>query len=545
MEPPRILLRHRAICSASVVATLVEPPRILLRHRAICSASVVATLVEPPRILLRHSLRVAENDAAPRGVGRRHCRLCAIMGSEGRWREGLEVGKLFEEFRVGASECPDVGVGECPGASEHTSGRPCAGADAGTGAASQGMSASASTGENEPILAPASPLAPAPADPSALASPAPAPAAAPAPVPAAALAPAVFRAKNRFVRAATCESLATEEGRMTPQLLDVYRELAAGGVGTIITGFANVLADDKPAPNMMGIYDDSFIDDYRELVAQAHAHDVRIVLQLVHGGSATRPRPRPRPRPRRADTRIIGPSAVENPKTGIVPEEATAADLHVVTAAFAAAARRAQAAGFDGVEIHAAHGYLLSQFLSPLLNRRTDKYGGSLANRTRLAAETLDACRREVGKGFPLFVKVNSSDGIAGGLSFEESLQAAKILVAHGASAIEVSGNWHACDVRDYGGRPFFEDYAVQLAHTVGVPVILTGGNRNFNVMEQLAAGKYAEGIAAFGLCRSLICEPDLVNRWQEDPRAEPRCTFCTACYKTPGHRCIHTQAYR
>lgn len=337
-----------------------------------------------------------------------------------------------------------------------------------------------------------------------------------------------LRAKNRFVRAATWENLATEEGRMTPELLAVYRELAAGGVGTILTGYAFVTPDEQPNPRMMGIYDDRFVDEYRALVDVVHEHGARIVLQVAYGGSATRLDP--------PSKRILGPSAVANPKTGIVPVEASEGDLAYLREAFSAAARRAQAAGFDGVELHAAHGYLLSQFLSPHLNRRTDAYGGSIENRTRFVAEVLDACRREVGDGYPLLVKLNSSDGVKGGLEPEDSLRAAAILAQHGADALEVSGDWHAYRVSACEGRPFFEDYAVRLAQEVPVPVILTGGNRRFDVMERLAR---EDGIAAFGLCRPLVCEPDLVNRWRKDPHAAPRCLSCNGCNSTPRHRCI------
>lgn len=392
----------------------------------------------------------------------------------------------------------------------------------------------------------------------------------------------MFRAKNRFVRAATCESLATDDGRAAPELLAVYRELARGGVGTIITGFANISPDDKPAPCMMGIYNDSFIEEWQPLTQLARECDTRIVLQVVYGGSASRTAVHP-----------LGPSAVANPKTGVVPREATPGELRAIVSAFAAAARRARAAGFDGVEIHAAHGYLLSQFLSPLLNGRNDEYGGSVENRTRLTVEVIEACRGEVGDDFPLFVKVNSSDGVAGGLTCADSLLASAAFAAAGASAIEVSGNWHACNVEDFAGHPFFEDYAVQLARRIDVPVILTGGNRDLVTMSQLAEN----GIAAFGLCRPLICEPDLPNRWHASlaelgdlsgsaaacdaavgpayaaglgaetrsaraavPDATtgsmhtvgldaqvvrevlaPHCTSCTKCYKTPGHRCVHT----
>lgn len=336
-----------------------------------------------------------------------------------------------------------------------------------------------------------------------------------------------LRAKNRFVRAATWEGLATDDGRMTPELLAVYRDLAAGGAGVIVTGYAYVTPDEQPNPRMMGVYDDRFVEEYRELVAVVHEQDARVVLQVVYGGSATRPDS--------PSQRILGPSAVVNPKTGVMPVEANAQDLVDLRNAFAAAARRAKQAGFDGVELHAAHGYLLSQFLSPHLNKRGDAYGGSLENRVRFLAEVVQACRCEVGAGYPLWMKLNSSDGVPGGLECEESLRAACLLAECGIDAIEVSGNWHACSPSACGNRPFFEDYAVRLASQAAVSVVLTGGNRDFAVMEDLAR---EANIAAFGLCRPLICEPDLPNRWQKHPQTPVCCTSCNACNYTEGHRC-------
>lgn len=337
-----------------------------------------------------------------------------------------------------------------------------------------------------------------------------------------------LRAKNRLVRAATYEALATESGRVTPKLQAIYEELARGGVGTIIVGYAHVERDEQPNPRMLGIYDDSFVGEYRTLVEAAHAHGTAIVSQLVYGGSSTKLRP--------PSKRILGPSAVPNPKTGIVPVEASVDDIRKLVQAFADAAARAQAAGFDGVELHAAHGYLLSQFLNPLLNRRTDGYGGSVENRARMLVEVVEAVRARVGDEFPVFVKMNSSDGVEGGLTEDDSLRAAKLLVACGATAIEVSGPWRACRVRDFEGEPFFAAYARRLAGELDAPVILTGGNRSFEAMERLSR---VDGIAAFGLSRPLICEPDLPNRWREDPQAKPRCISCNGCDDTPGHRCI------
>ena len=339
-----------------------------------------------------------------------------------------------------------------------------------------------------------------------------------------------LRAKNRLVRAATYEALADDGGHMTPELTAIYEELADGGVGTIIVGYARVMRNEQPNPRMLGIYDDSFVPEFQALTDMAHAHGTAIVSQIVYSGSATKLQPPSR--------RILGPSAVANPKTGIVPVEATVADLHELAQAFADAAARAQTAGFDGVELHAAHGYLLSQFLSPLLNRRRDEYGGALRNRARFLVEVVDAVRLRVGATFPLIVKLNSSDGVEGGLTEDDSIEAAKLLAAHGASAIEVSGNWRNCRVRDFDGEPFFAPYAKRLACEVDIPLILTGGNRRLDAMERLVV-ESAGGIAGFGLCRPLICESRLARRWRVDPQAKPRCVSCDKCSTTPGHRCI------
>lgn len=337
-----------------------------------------------------------------------------------------------------------------------------------------------------------------------------------------------MRAKNRLVRAATYEGLATADGRPTRELSAVYRELALGGVGTVIAGYAYVTADEQPNSNMLGLYDDSFVGAYRELVESVHFGGANIVSQIVYGGSASRLDP--------PSERILGPSAIANPKTGIVPVEATQRDIETLVAAFAAAARRARRAGFDGIELHAAHGYLLSQFLSPLFNRRTDVYGGSVENRVRIVVEAVEAIRRETGSDYPVLVKLNSSDGVQGGLSEEESVAAAKLLAAAGVSAIEVSGAWRTCKAKDFAGEPYFGRYAKRLAREIEIPVLLTGGNCRPAIMERMVR---ENGIAGFGLCRPLICEPDLPNRWAADPAYAPRCVFCNGCSLSPGHRCV------
>ena len=209
--------------------------------------------------------------------------------------------------------------------------------------------------------------------------------------------------KNRFVRSGLWMKAADEKGHITPDLIDTYKALADGGVGLIITEYTYIDANDQPNPRMIGMYDDSFISEWKEIIDYAHFKNVKIACQIAMGGSqsgfeASRHR------------RMIAPSAVLNRVTGIMPQEMTEADFKHVINCHAKAALRVKQAGFDAVQIHAAHGYLLSQFLTPYYNRRKDKYGGTLHNRARLIYEVVAAVRAAVGKDFPVMIKLNFDD---------------------------------------------------------------------------------------------------------------------------------------
>lgn len=363
-----------------------------------------------------------------------------------------------------------------------------------------------------------------------------------------------LEARNRIIRAATAESLAMPSGRPTSKLFDKYIELAEGGAGTIITGYAYVTPDGKPSEGALSICDDSFLEDYRELVAAVHERGARIVLQLVYGGSKSKvAHDDPRRLAPAADTPadwvpnvdIVGASALENLKTHLVPREATHGDLERIVQAFGTASARAESCGFDGVEIHAAHGYLLSQFLSRWFNVREDEYGGELRNRARLAIECVSAARSSVSDDFPLFVKVNNCDdledpvGARGGLSEDESAQVAKWLVKAGASCIEVSGDWHAVPSRDVAGEPFFAGFGARLASEIDVPIVVTGGWRRIDIIEEHLAH---DSIAAIGMSRPLIREPNLPNRWLEGNVKPSKCTACGYCQKYVGIPCVFRQ---
>ena len=399
-------------------------------------------------------------------------------------------------------------------------------------------------------------------------------------------------ARNRLVRSATAESLCTREGVHSPRLVSLYRELSQGGVGTIITGYAYVTLDGKPSERSLCLADDRSCDMLREMAEAVHRphgeepvivtkvpslEDMRkgakvktakhagaskgydgasLVVQLVYGGSKSKLDAADErwltdaiaptdPDIVRSNVAIVGPSAIENPATGLVPQQATHEDIARIEDAFGAAAARAQRCGVDGVEIHAAHGYLLSQFLDGRFNKRDDEYGGTLENRARFALECVKAVRHYVGPDFPVFVKLNCCDvlgdprGEHGGLSVDESLQVAEWLVEAGASCIDLSGDWHAAASEDVTGEPFFGDAGSRLAARLGdrAQVIVTGGWRDADTIS-----RYLEntGIAGVGMSRPLICQSVLPALWEVGESVHvSQCTSCNWCVGKPGIPCI------
>lgn len=237
--------------------------------------------------------------------------------------------------------------------------------------------------------------------------------------------------KNRFVRSATHDGLADELGHVTQELILHFEELARGGVGTIITGLTNVTDIEKIVPSQMAIYDDSFISEYKALTDAVHQHDTNIVVQLVCNGAQNSSQ---------TEGVLWAPSAIEGERTVAGATEMTAADIQSMKSAFVNGALRAQKAGFDGVQLHVAHGYLLSRFLTPFYNRRCDEYGSSTENRARVVVEVCHDIKSAVGPEYPVWIKINSSDFMDEGLTFEESKVICKMLQDAGASAIEVSG---------------------------------------------------------------------------------------------------------
>ena len=344
-----------------------------------------------------------------------------------------------------------------------------------------------------------------------------------------------MKLKNRVIRSATYDGLADESGHMTEELFRVYENLAKGGVGTIITGLTYVSDREEPIPRQMGIYNDSFIDEYKKLTEMSHQYDAKIILQIACLGSQTSPRP---------NVKVMwGPSAIEDLFYKTIPQAMTAQDILFVQSAFADAAFRAKEAEFDGVQMHVAHGYLLSKFLTPYYNRRTDCYGGSIENRARMVMETYQAIREKVGPEYPVLIKINCEDFMEQGMTFADCKYVCKELTKLGVNAIEISGGVPS-SMPDIGTvrkikaeqESYFKHYAAEIAQEIRVPVILVGGNRNITSLTEFLNKTSVEYIA---LSRPLICESNLINRWQSGEHDSVKCVSCNKCFRLGGTRCI------
>ena len=337
--------------------------------------------------------------------------------------------------------------------------------------------------------------------------------------------------RNRMLRSATWEGMCEPDGRPTEKLRRCYLDLARGGIGLIITGYAFVRPEGKQLPGKMGIHTDRFEADFRRLTEAVHSADASVAIQLVHAGGQTIART--------AGRQPLAPSAVQVDQYKELPAEMTARQIADVIDAFGQGAERARQWGFDGIQLHAAHGYLINQFLSPLTNRRRDDYGGSLDNRCRFLMAVYENVRRAVGEDFPVMAKLNGSDNLPGGLDVQDALYAARKLDAAGIDAIEISsgtpGSGKKGPIRDRITKPEREAYNLSLAGhfkaEVACPVMVVGGMRSYGTAEKAVE---QDGLDYVSFCRPLIREPDLAARWQKGDRRPAACISCSGCFK-PG----------
>src|SRR5712692_446996 len=357
-------------------------------------------------------------------------------------------------------------------------------------------------------------------------------------------------AVNRIVRAGTSETASGDSGEITDHLLEIYENLARNRVGLILSGHMFCHSRGRYATRQTGIHDDALLPGLTRLTSAVHRHRGKVFAQLAHAGSQSRV----------PENRPLAPSPVPNSLTGRMVEAATAAEIAEVIEAFAAGARRAVRAGFDGVHIHAANGYLISEFSSPLTNRREDEWGGSPQARDRFVLEVLKAVRREVPAGIAVTVKLGLQDAVPGGMQLSEGVRRGEILAAAGADAIEVSCNamrlpsdsakqYVAVTPRRALGdllmhrlmsaphpEAYFLEPARQLKRRVSKPIILVGGLRTPAIMEGIVERGDADFIA---LARPFIREPDLVPKLADGRLGPVACTSCNLCLMHESHHSL------
>lgn len=323
--------------------------------------------------------------------------------------------------------------------------------------------------------------------------------------------------KNRFVRSATHDRMGNLDGTISSRELDMYEALAKNDIGLIISGHSYVQHPyGRVRVNQNAIYADRYIEGYQRIAEILHRYGTRFVVQISHAGSLTTGFDAVE------GQTPVGPSAIKVPGSIAVPRELTEQEIEEIIDDFLKAAQRVQQAGCDGVQIHGAHGYLIAQFLSPYTNQRTDKWGGSIANRSRLLQRIVKGIRNCAGDKFPLLVKLDCVDPYSGPEYLQDVIYTAKVLKEIGVTALEISGgNWPECENEDY-----YIKEAEAIKKNMDIPVILVGGLRQFEKME---AYINEQRIDMVSLSRPFICEPDLIRRFQNG-QEKSSCRSCNYC---------------
>lgn len=336
---------------------------------------------------------------------------------------------------------------------------------------------------------------------------------------------------NRFVRSATADRLTEGPGHVSDKKIALYSLLAEGGVGLIITGITRVHPTGQTSLSQSSIDNDGCIPGLKRLTRAVHERGAKIALQLHHAGrEAARFR-------NSMNLEALAPSLVEDDPFYKGKHRAITEDeIWKVIRAYGDASKRAREAGFDAVQLHAAHAYFPSQFLSPFTNRRKDGWGGGLQNRLRFHHEIYRDIRKKAGDDYPVLVKLGVEDGFLGGLEFGEGLQAAERIAQWGVDALEISQGLRG---RDFEGTEFrtgidslekeayFRHWSKAVKKRVSAPVMMVGGLRTVALMEEVLDKGEADFIS---LCRPLVREPYIINDWKKGDRRRSACISCNKC---------------
>lgn len=352
--------------------------------------------------------------------------------------------------------------------------------------------------------------------------------------------------KNRLVRAATSETMATDDGGATDELVDLYSALARGGAGLIITGHIYVEPRGQYEPRQVGLDRDERVGPLARVTDAVHRLGGKIFAELSHAGSQSL----------MPEIRPLAPSIVPNAIFARPPVEMSDAEIEASIAAFGTAAARAKRAGFDGIHLHSGNGYLLSQFNSPFANRRTDRWGGDAGRRSKFMIEIYTAVRRAVGPDYPVTARLGIADAVDGGLALTDGLAIAARLAALGLDALEVTYGVMTSyreNIRPYAGtgrwraiadgmlhrsfsepvpEAYYRPFARAAKGAVDIPLILVGGLRSTQMMDEVIRSGDADFLA---MARPFVREPDLVNKIAAGRRGPVACVSCNVCFLHEG----------
>ncbi len=311
--------------------------------------------------------------------------------------------------------------------------------------------------------------------------------------------------KNRLVLPPIATARCDDNGLVNDAILDYYDEKTRGGwLGLAIIEHSFIAPEGRRRQKQLSAATDAAIPGLHRLAETVQRNGTPVILQINHTGSAADPSVTGLP--------AIGPSAVRHPTSaagGTVPDEMTPGDIARIVEVFRQAARRGREAGFDGVEIHSAHGYLLNQFYSPLTNRRQDAYGGDVAGRVKIHLEVIEAVRAEVGPEYPVLLRLGACDYLPGGSVTEDAVAAARLFVAAGVDIIDITGGMIGYDIPGVREPGWFAPVAAAVRAAIPAPVILTGGISDAGTAERLLAEGKADLI---GVGRAMVKD----SEWAE-----------------------------
>jgi len=337
--------------------------------------------------------------------------------------------------------------------------------------------------------------------------------------------------RNRFVRSATYDKFSDEKGHVTDKRIKLFADLAEGGVGLIVTGLTYIHPSGQLAAFESSIATDDCIPGLKRLTAAVHDRGAKIAVQLYHTGRENAGFLKAK------GEQALAPSFIpDDPRFTQDHRQMTEEELGEIIEAFGVAARRAREAEFDAVQVHGAHAYLLSQFLSPFTNRRDDAWGGTLEKRLRFHREVYNNIRRKVGDDYPVLIKIGVRDGCSGGLQFSEGKQAPQLLAQWGFDALEISQGLRGkayeetefkTNIHSLDREAYFRPWCKEIKNLVNVPIMIVGGLRTFQLMEEIIRSSDADFIS---LSRPLIREPGIINEWKSGTRRRAACISCNQC---------------